>query len=140
VKKSYQELNDHILAACLEDDRRCVHGQKKTIGEDWEEERVHLLALPGRDFQCCVTRSVAVNPYSQTNTRFQWIQHTGSGYDSYQQPELAASLYELPVPSSRNYTLQKLICQRPRSLTNKFGVLELAPAFDGASKLAHSTG
>jgi len=29
---------------------------------------------------------------------------------------------------------------KARSLTNKFGVLELAPAFEGASKLAHSTG
>lgn len=65
VVSSYQELNAHLLAACLEDDQRRVHGQEKTIGEVWEEERVHLLPLPGRDFQCCVTRSVRVNPYSQ---------------------------------------------------------------------------
>jgi len=62
---SYEELNAHILAACLEDDERCVHGQEKPIGEAWEAEKVHLLPLPLRDLPCCVTRSVRVNPYSQ---------------------------------------------------------------------------
>jgi transposase len=62
---SYEELNSHILAACLEDDTRCVHGQKETIGEAWKAEKDYPLPMPGRDFACCVTRSVRVNPYSQ---------------------------------------------------------------------------
>ncbi len=36
-------------------------------GEDHRriEEKGHLLPLPQRDYQCCVTRSASVNPYSQ---------------------------------------------------------------------------
>jgi transposase len=62
---SFGELNAHLLASCLEDDSRCVHGHAESIKEAWEGEKIHLLPLPGRDFQCCVTRSVRVNPYSQ---------------------------------------------------------------------------
>lgn len=62
---SFGELNAHLLAECLEDDKRRVHGHEHTIQEAWEEEKAHLLALPHRDFQCCVTRSTRVNPYSQ---------------------------------------------------------------------------
>jgi transposase len=62
---SYQELNAHLLAACLEDDKRRVHGHKDTISEAWEVEKAHMLPLPPRDFRCCVTRSCRVNPYSQ---------------------------------------------------------------------------
>ncbi len=62
---SFHELNAHILASCLEDDSRRIHGQQKTIKEAWEEEKARLLPLPHRDFACCVTRSVRVNPYSQ---------------------------------------------------------------------------
>lgn len=62
---SYGELNAHLLASCLEDDSRYVHGHEKTIKEAWEGEKIHLLPLPDRNFQCCVTRSVRVNPYSQ---------------------------------------------------------------------------
>lgn len=65
VVGSFEELNAHLLAACLEDDQRRVHGQEKTIGEAYQEEKAHLLPLPERDFECCVTRSVHVNPYSQ---------------------------------------------------------------------------
>ena len=62
---SFHELNAQILESCLEDDSRRIHGQQKTIKEDWEEEKVRLLPLPHRDYACCVTRSVRVNPYSQ---------------------------------------------------------------------------
>jgi transposase len=62
---SFDELNAHLLAKCLADDRRQVDGQKVTIGEAWEMERPYLLPLPGRDFPCCVTRPVVLTPYSQ---------------------------------------------------------------------------
>ncbi|MHC4752296.1 MAG: IS21 family transposase [Planctomycetota bacterium] len=62
---SFEELNAHLLAACLGDDSRCIHGQEKTIKENWGMEKAHLLPLPEWDYQCCVTRSVHVNPYSQ---------------------------------------------------------------------------
>ena len=62
---SFEELNAHLLSACVVDDGRCVHGQKKTIAESWEAEKGQLLPLPQQDYQCCVTRSVSSNPYSQ---------------------------------------------------------------------------
>lgn len=62
---SYEELNEHLLAACQEDDQRRVDRQKVTIGEAWEMEKAHLLPLPERDFTCCVTKAVVLNPFSQ---------------------------------------------------------------------------
>lgn len=62
---SFEELNAHLLAACLADDQRRVDRQEVTVGEAWEAEKPYLLSLSERDFECCVTRSVTLNPYSQ---------------------------------------------------------------------------
>jgi transposase len=62
---SFEELNAHLLAACLADDQRRVDRQEVTVGEGWEAEKPYLLPLPDRDVECCVTRSVTLNPYSQ---------------------------------------------------------------------------
>jgi transposase len=62
---SFEELNAHLLAHCLADDQRRVKRQKMTIGEAWEMERPFLRPLPVRDFECCVTRPVKLNRYSQ---------------------------------------------------------------------------
>jgi transposase len=62
---SFEELNAHLLAQCLADDQRQVKGQKVTIGEAWEMERPLLRPLPAHDFDCCITRPVVLNPYSQ---------------------------------------------------------------------------
>jgi hypothetical protein len=62
---SFAELNAFLLAACLADDQRRVHRQKVTIGEAWEMEKPFLLPLPDKDFKCCVTKTVTLNPFSQ---------------------------------------------------------------------------
>jgi len=62
---SFEELNAHLLAQCLADDQRQVEGQPVVIGKAWELEKPHLLPLPERDFDCCVTRPAVLNPYSQ---------------------------------------------------------------------------
>jgi len=62
---SFDELNAQLLAACLADDWRRVDGQAVTIGQAWEVERGHLLPLPVRDFDCCLTKPVSLTPYSQ---------------------------------------------------------------------------
>jgi transposase len=62
---SFAELNEHLLTECLADDRRRVDRQPVAIGEAWEMEKTHLLPLPKRDFDCCVTRPATLNPYSQ---------------------------------------------------------------------------
>jgi len=62
---SFAELNALLLAECLKDDARQVDGQPVTIGEAWELERSTLRPLPGKDYQCCVTRPVSLTPYGQ---------------------------------------------------------------------------
>lgn len=62
---SFAELNALLLDECRQDDQRRVDGQSVTIGEAWELERPALLTRPVRDYDCCVTRPVALTPYSQ---------------------------------------------------------------------------
>jgi transposase len=62
---SFAELNTFLLAKCRADDERRVDGQPVSIGEAWELERPTLLALPAKDYRCCVTRPVCLTPYSQ---------------------------------------------------------------------------
>jgi len=62
---SFEELNAHLLAACLADDQRRIDRQEVTIGQAWEMERSYLRPLPEHDLECCATRSVTLNPYSQ---------------------------------------------------------------------------
>ncbi len=62
---SFAELNALLLEECCRDDQRQVDGQPVTIGEAWQLERPTLLARPTRDYECCVTRPVALTPYSQ---------------------------------------------------------------------------
>jgi len=62
---SFEELNAHLLAQCLADDGRTVHGQPVSIGEAWHQEKDHLLPLPRQDYPCCTTHQVTLTPYSQ---------------------------------------------------------------------------
>jgi transposase len=62
---SFEELNRHLLTACWRDDVRVVHRQSVSIGQAWEEEQSYLRPLPSRPFECCVTRQVHLNGYSQ---------------------------------------------------------------------------
>jgi transposase len=62
---SYEELNEHLLAACLADDQRRVDRQPTTIGEAWQEEKSHLLPLPEHDYECYISKPVVLNAYSQ---------------------------------------------------------------------------
>jgi transposase len=62
---SFEELNIHLLAACLADDQRRVDRQLMTIGEAWEMEKPFLRPLPNKDLECCITKPVTLNGYSQ---------------------------------------------------------------------------
>jgi len=62
---SFAALNEHLLVCCLQDDARQVDRQPVPIGEAWEMEQPYLLPLPERDFECCVSRPVTLNGYSQ---------------------------------------------------------------------------
>ena len=62
---SFEELNAHLLAACLADDRRHVDRQKVTIGAAWEMEQPYLRPLPEHDFECCANKPVTLNGFGQ---------------------------------------------------------------------------
>ena len=62
---SFEELNAQVLQACVRDDVRVVDRQTESIGKMWRAEQPLLLPLPARPFECCVTRQVHLNPYSQ---------------------------------------------------------------------------
>lgn len=62
---SFEELNTYLLAQCVADDARTVHGQPVTIGEAWQNEKGHLLPLPAQAYVCCTTHQVQLTPYSQ---------------------------------------------------------------------------
>lgn len=62
---SFEELNQLLLARCLQDDQRRVHRQSLTIGQAWEEERPVLRPLLAFDYDCCQIANVRLTPYSQ---------------------------------------------------------------------------
>jgi len=62
---SFEELNEHLLAACLADDQRRVDRQEMSIGEAWEREKPHLLPLPEHEYKYYVSKPVVLNGDSQ---------------------------------------------------------------------------
>jgi transposase len=62
---SFAQLNEYLLAKCLENDQRQVEGQSVTIAEAWQQELPHLRPLPAQDYPCCRSLAVSLNPYSQ---------------------------------------------------------------------------
>ena len=54
-----------IAEQCQRDDVRIVDRQTQSIGVLWQTEQPVLRPLPGRPFDCCVTRQVHLTPYSQ---------------------------------------------------------------------------
>jgi hypothetical protein len=62
---SFEALNQLLLEQCLRDDIRVVDRQAMSIGQAWKSEQPFLRPLPKRPFDCCVTRQVHLNGYSQ---------------------------------------------------------------------------
>ena len=63
--KSFDDLNEQLLQACLKDQQRTVTDQPAPIFEALRDEHPHLRCLPERDYQCCVSRQATVNAYGQ---------------------------------------------------------------------------
>ena len=62
---SFEALNIFLLSECLRDDQRRVARQPTTIKEAWEQELPHLRPLPSYQYECCVTSTAHLTPYSQ---------------------------------------------------------------------------
>jgi transposase len=65
IAASFEDLNQQVLARCLQEDARTVARETETIGEAWEKERSQLLPLPPSDYECCEMVIVRLTPYSQ---------------------------------------------------------------------------
>jgi hypothetical protein len=114
---SFEELNAHLLEACRADDLRRVDRQKVTVGEAWEMEKPYLLPLPEWDFECCVTRSVKLNPYSQVE--FETNRYSVPVDKAYRNLVLKAYPFRIDV-----LYLDDVIASHPRCYDRKQDILD----------------
>ncbi len=104
---SYEDLNQRLLACCLNDVDRHIRGQEAPVADLWKLDKLHLLPLPRQDYPTCVTRPVKANPYSQVvfETNRYSVPHTYAG----RQLVLRAYPFELEILS-----LENIIATHPR--------------------------
>ncbi|MBS3784859.1 MAG: IS21 family transposase [Anaerolineae bacterium] len=114
---SFEELNEHLLSCCQADDQRRVDRQKMTIGEAWEMEKPHLWPLPERDFDCCVTRAVSLNPYGQVE--FETNRYSVPSDEASRNPVLKAYPFRIDVLYGND-----VIASHPRCYDRKQDILD----------------
>ena len=114
---SFAELNDHLLAACLADDRRRVDRQKVAIGEAWEMERPHLLPLPKRNFECCVSKPVTLNGFGQVE--YDTNRYSVPADDAYRNLVVKAYPFRIDI-----LHLNDVIASHPRCYGRKQDILD----------------
>jgi transposase len=114
---SFDELNAHLLAACLEDDRRRIDRQPVTVGEAWEMEKPHLLPLPEKDFECCVTKSVTLNGFGQVE--FETNRYSVPAEDAYRNLVLKAYPFQIDI-----LHMNDVIASHPRCYDRKQDILD----------------
>jgi transposase len=114
---SFDELNTHLLSACLADDRRRVDRQPVTIGEAWEMEKPYLLPLPEKDFQCCVTKSVTLNGFGQVE--FETNRYSVPAEDAYHNLVIKAYPFRIAV-----LYMDDVIASHPRCYGRKQDILD----------------
>jgi len=114
---SFDELNAHLLAACLADDERCIDRQPMTIGEAWQMEKPYLLALPAKDFECCVTDSVTLNGFGQVE--FETNRYSVPAEDAYHNLVLKAYPFRIGI-----LYMNDVIASHPRCYGKKQDILD----------------
>jgi len=114
---SFDELNAHLLAACLEDDERRIDRQPLTIGEAWEIEKPYLLPLPAKDFECCVVDSVTLNGFGQVE--FETNRYSVPAKDAYRNLVVKAYPFRVDV-----LYLNDVIASHPRCYGKKQDILD----------------
>jgi transposase len=114
---SFEELNHHLLGACVADDQRRVDRQKVTIGEAWEEERPHLLSLPQHEYTYYVSKPVVLNGYSQVE--FETNRYSVPTDQSY--PNLVVRAYPFRVDIVH---MNDVIASHPRCYEEKQDILD----------------
>lgn len=114
---SFQELNDHLLRACWADDARRVDRQPVTIGEAWKMEKPYLLPLPQKDFECCVSKAVAINGYSQVE--FETNRYSVPTDQAYLDLTLKAYPFRIDI-----IHLDRVVASHPRCYDRKQDILD----------------
>jgi len=114
---SFEELNAHLLAACLEDDERRVDRQPTTIGEAWETEKPHLLLLPPRDVECCASKTVTLNGFCQVE--FETNRYSVPYDDRQQKLVLKAYPFQIDILDQNG-----VIASHPRCYGRKQDILD----------------
>lgn len=114
---SFAELNGHLLAHCLADDQRRVDRQKMTVGEAWQLEKSELLSRPEHDFDCCASRMVTRNGFSQVE--FETNRYSVPADQSYQQLVLKAYPFQIKV-----IHLDQVIAEHPRCYERQQDILD----------------
>jgi transposase len=62
--RDFVELNRYLLAKCVADDSRVIHGMRENIGEMFAAEKSLLLPLPARPYDCFRLHPVRANKMS----------------------------------------------------------------------------
>jgi len=114
---SFEELNAHLLAQCLADDRRRVDRQALIIGEAWEMERPYLLPLPQKDFECCVIKPVTLNGYGQVT--FDTNRYSVPADEAYRKLVIKAYPFRVDI-----LHLNDVIASHPRCYDRKQDILD----------------
>jgi len=108
----FAALNAQLLAACQREDQRTVDRQPQPIGQMWEVERPKLRAFPAHDFECCVTRPVTLNAYSQVE--FETNRYSVPVEAAYRQLVLKAYPFQVEILHQA-----QVVARHPRSYGHK---------------------
>jgi transposase len=114
---SFEELNEHLLRACLADDRRRVDRQEMTISEAWELEQPNLLPLPKKDFECCVSKPVTLNGFGQVE--YETNRYSVPAEDAYRNLVIKAYPFRIDI-----LHMNDVIASHPRCYGQKQDVLD----------------
>lgn len=114
---SFEELNSHLLAACLADDQRRVDRQEMTIGEAWEREKPYLLPLPQHDYEYYISKPVVLNGYSQVE--FETNRYSVSTDQAYRNLLLRAYPFRVDIVH-----MDDVISSHPRCYEQKQDILD----------------
>jgi len=114
---SFEELNDHLLAACLADDQRRVDRQEMTIGEAWGLEKPHLLPFPQKDFECCVSKPVILNGFGQVE--FDTNRYSVPAEEAYRNLVIKAYPFRIDI-----LHLSDVIASHPRCYGRKQDIID----------------
>ena len=114
---SFDELNAHLLAACLDDDERRVDRQSMSIGEAWHMEKPYLLPLPEKDLACCVSDSVTLNGFGQVE--FETNRYSVPAEDAYHNLVLKAYPFRIDI-----LYMNDVIASHPRCYGKQQDILD----------------